>query len=86
MKMTLLGRIGAAILLGYAWLAGQIRAQAQRIGPRLRDDRGDALGWAALALGGVVLAIVVIIVARQKATTIVSNICTNPDPTTCSTK
>lgn len=76
-----LHRMTMAALLSWilmeAWVGGRLReARASR-------DRGDALAWAALAVGGVLLAAFVLAGVRNKSETIVNNICTNADPTTC---
>ena len=64
-------------LLTQAWVAG--RVQEARTSP----DRGAALVWAALAVGGLMLVGLVLAGLRDKSETIVNNICTNADPTTC---
>ncbi|WP_131770940.1 hypothetical protein [Candidatus Protofrankia californiensis] len=78
----MLTRLSSAILLAYTWLT----LQARRIRSQPRDDRGDALSTAVIAVGLVALAALVILILRQKAQTIANNVCTNADPTTCSTK
>jgi hypothetical protein len=64
-------------LLASSWLTQRVRMA------RESGDRGEVLAWVALAVGGVVLAGFVLAAVRDKSETIVNNICTNADPTTC---
>lgn len=50
---------------------------------RMNDDRGDALSTAAIAVGLVLLAGIVIVILTNKGKTIANNVCTNADPSTC---
>ena len=46
-------------------------------------ERGEVLVWVVLAVGGAAIAYLVLAQFRDKTETIVNNICTNADPTTC---
>jgi hypothetical protein len=73
-----------ALLVG--WILAQIttRAIVARVEQaRASNDRGQALSWVVLAVGGAAIAIFVLAKVRDKSETIVNNTCTNADPTTC---
>ena len=59
------------------------RAALTRATTAARGDRGDVLSTAVIAVGLVIIAAGVLVVLRAKSQTIVHNICTNADPTTC---
>jgi nitrate reductase gamma subunit len=70
--------------LAHLWFT----TQAQRITSRTdsaRDqrDRGDVLANAAVTVGLVIIAGIVILIIRRKAMETANNICTAADPTTC---
>jgi hypothetical protein len=48
-----------------------------------RDDRGEALAWAAVTVGAVLIAGAVLLILKGKGSAIANNVCTNADPTTC---
>ena len=66
-----------------AWLLTQSWAAERLQDVRRTGDRGDALVWVALSLAGIALVGLVLVGLRDKGTTLVNNICTNADPTTC---
>lgn len=72
----------------YAWLAATslIAASLTRVRGRLKgqpQDEGSVLADAAMVVGLVLIAGLVLLALRGKATTITNNICTNADPSTC---
>jgi hypothetical protein len=90
-RLRLAGRRPAARTLGLpthlallcwltlTWAIGAV----QRRMPARSDDRGEALAWAAITVGAVLIAGAVLLVIRGKAQTIANNVCTNADPSTC---
>jgi hypothetical protein len=71
----------ALATLAYLWTtSGFPRRPAVRRG----GDRGDgALSTAVIAVGLVLIAGVVLLILREKATETADNVCTAVDPTTC---
>ncbi len=71
------------LALAHLWAATLAQHLAARRDDR-RDDRGDgALSTAAIAVGLVLIAGIVLLILREKATETANNICTAADPTTC---
>jgi len=80
-KLTGLGAHAAIVcwLFITAWIGvASHRARAVR-----SDDRGEALAAAAIAVGMVIIAGIVIAVLKTKSQDIAQNVCTNADPSTC---
>ncbi|WP_239309765.1 hypothetical protein [Frankia sp. Cj3] len=68
--------LNACMTAVYLWISTQISAAR-------KDDRGDVLPTAAIAVGLLLIAAVVLVILRNKAVDIANNICTAPDPATC---
>jgi hypothetical protein len=82
-------RIGLTELTIVWWLmlvraAGTTASRLDRArGDTASRDRGDVVSTTALAVGMVLVAGFVVFAMRDKAETIVGNVCTNTDPGTC---
>ncbi|MCM3920275.1 hypothetical protein ND748_01045 [Frankia sp. AiPs1] len=77
----MLHAVAARLLLLHLTLTDAYRRSRNRADAR---DHGDAgLSTAVIAVGLVLIAGVVILYLRQKATQIASNVCTSTDPTQC---
>ncbi len=76
----MLGRIGLWLALAHLGLSTLVH----RLTTPRRGDRGESpVSTAVIVVGLVLIAGVVLIIIRQKATATANNICTNADPTTC---
>lgn len=71
------------LLLPSAVTAYLARVERHRRGSQDDRDRGDALSTAVIAVGLVAIAIVVIVILRERATEIARNVCTSTDPAEC---
>jgi hypothetical protein len=69
----------------FIWLSLARAAERTSRHPARREgrDRGDVLASTALTVGLVLLAGAVLFALRNKADSIVDNVCTNADPSTC---
>jgi hypothetical protein len=70
-------------LLCWALAQTWSKLAADRTRTSARGDRGDALTYVVLAVGGAAIAAAVLLILKTKSQTIVNQICTNADPTTC---
>ncbi|MCK9895036.1 hypothetical protein MXD60_10565 [Frankia sp. AgB32] len=71
-------RLGVLLTLAHLWWTDRLQRGAER-----GDDRGDALSTAVIAVGLVLVAGIVIMIIRAKATEVANEVCTSADPTTC---
>jgi threonine/homoserine/homoserine lactone efflux protein len=80
-KLTALG--AHAAILCWLSITGWIGSASHRARAARSDDRGEALAAAAIAVGMVIIAGIVIAVLKTKSQDIAQNVCTNADPSTC---
>jgi len=71
------------LIAAHVWLAAWITGQLRHLYVARREDRGEALATAAIAVGLVIIAGIVIAVLKAKGQDIANNVCTNADPSTC---
>ncbi|EYT91127.1 hypothetical protein ThrDRAFT_03229 [Frankia casuarinae] len=71
-------RLGVLLALAHLWWTN-LHQRAAEDG----RDRGDALPTAVIAVGLVLIAALVIVILRAKATEVAEHVCTSADPTTC---
>ena len=67
----------------HLWLTGWVAGRLRHLSAARRADRGEALATAAIAVGLVIIAGIVIAVLKGKGQDIANNVCTNADPSTC---
>ena len=67
-----------------SWSDTAIRAAMTRTtGTQEERERGEALSTVAIAVGMVIIAGLILTALKVKSQTIVSNVCTNADPSSC---
>jgi len=67
-----------------SWAQDAVRAAVARASvPAGEGERGEALSTAAITVGLVIIAGAILLALKAKSTTIVSNVCTNADPSSC---
>jgi hypothetical protein len=68
----------------HSWSQNAVRAALERATvPAHERERGEALSSAAIAVGMVIIAGIIVAALKTKSQTIVSNVCTNADPSSC---
>jgi len=80
---TLTGLGAHAAILCWLTITGCICVASRRARAVRSGDRGEALAAAAIAVGMVIIAGIVIAVLKTKSQDIAQNVCTNADPSTC---
>ena len=83
MKSRSLTLVTVTLWIALTRCAGHLAHTVERARREQPNDRGDVLSTTVLAVGFVVLAGVILFAFRGKAETIVGNVCTNADPSTC---
>jgi len=72
------------MLLAWATLVTWRAMVVHRINTaRATGERGEALAYAAITVGGVIIAGIILAAVKAKGQSITTNICTNADPATC---